>query len=426
MKKSLFALILAVAASTAFSQGLADLYKKGTIRLIPDAEYAKDNNWDKVFNAYYDPASGKPAGSRKSLVVMPDGSVVINNSAVNYYSEFSPDGKFDKEFVMKNGKGAQIGKAMKIEGTMNDNAFITELDITGNMNFYDFSGNFVKTLKLDYMSSQVIPLPGNKIAVVGWAIWKTKFRDFVSIVDYGTNVEKIIWEKFTDRNDESGNHMPFNYSYKSDGGSTIVFTSMPYSVQAGMSSPPRIVCVKDKLVIAVPNTGEILVYTLDGTLVSKEKIPWANELASVEEQKAIQQKAIDNFKNMKSPDTEKGTSPENIKAAKDQVIKQMEEDLAGIKEPLLMPAFSTIIKDSDGNLLFFEFPKEESGNRFNVWIFNNGGKFVCASSFVCDDYQLDINPSRLVFHNGDLYGLQNLKKASGVPLRLVRFKLTGN
>jgi hypothetical protein len=51
------------------------------------------------------------------------------------------------------------------------------------------------------------------------------------------------------------------------------------------------------------------------------------------------------------------------------------------------------------------------------------GMFIGESTFVCDDYDLEINPSKMVFHNGYIYGLQKLKNATGVPLRLVRFKL---
>lgn len=104
----------------------------------------------------------------------------------------------------------------------------------------------------------------------------------------------------------------------------------------------------------------------------------------------------------------------------------MELDLTRITEPIAMPSFSTILKDSDGNLLFFEYPKEENSNKFNVWIYENGSKFVCQSSLVSDEYNLVINPSKMVFSNGYIYELQLIKKATGVPLRLVRFKVTNN
>lgn len=116
-------------------------------------------------------------------------------------------------------------------------------------------------------------------------------------------------------------------------------------------------------------------------------------------------------------------SPEENELALKTMIGNMEQDLQKIKDPIPIPAISTVIKDSDGNLLFFEYPKEANANKFNVWVMQNGGKFICQSSFVCDDYELQINPSKMVFRNGMIYGLQKLKKSNGVPLRLVQFRL---
>ena len=135
-------------------------------------------------------------------------------------------------------------------------------------------------------------------------------------------------------------------------------------------------------------------------------------------------KAIEKYKNSKS-ESLWGPSDER-KAAWEFMLKEMETDLTKISEPIPMPVFSTIIKDSDGNILFFEYPKEENANKFNVWVYEDGGKFVCQSSFVCDEYNLTINPSKMVFSNGYIYGLQLIKKATGIPLRLVRFKVTSD
>ena len=122
----------------------------------------------------------------------------------------------------------------------------------------------------------------------------------------------------------------------------------------------------------------------------------------------------------------KWVSPEENKLAVESIVKEMESDLGKIKDPIPIPVFSTIIKDSDGNLLFFEYPKKEDANKFNVWIYQNKGRFICQSRFVCDDYNLNINPSKMVFYKGYIYGLQLLKKADGNPLRLVRFKLVSS
>ncbi|MCX6320816.1 MAG: hypothetical protein NTX93_03305 [Bacteroidia bacterium] len=424
MKKLLFTILLAVVALTASAQKLIDVYKRGIVKLVPDPEYAQGNNWDNVFKTYYDTIYSTPMGNRKSLKIMPDGSVIVNHTYRNFYSKFSPTGKFEKEFGIINSKGEQYKKINAIEGIINNNTFFSGLDNMGNMICFDFNGNYKKTLKLNYMTRQMIPLPNNKIAVVGWVIWSNKFRDFVSIVDYETNEEKIIWEYFTENPGESAQRKLFNYSYRFKKGGAISCTTMPFSKSIGMVSSPNIACTGNKLIVAIPTTGEILVYDLEGKLISKDKIEWAKNYISVDEQKEIQKKAIEKYKNSKS-ESLWGPSDE-MKSASEYMIKEMETDLTKISEPIPMPVFSTIIKDSDGNILFFEYPKEENANKFNVWIYENDGKFVCQSSFVCDEYNLEIKPSKMVFYNGYIYGLQLMKKTTGVPLRLVRFKVSSN
>jgi len=47
---------------------------------------------------------------------------------------------------------------------------------------------------------------------------------------------------------------------------------MPFSENVGMSSPPQISCVGNNLVIAIPTTGELLVYDLEGNLKIKIRL----------------------------------------------------------------------------------------------------------------------------------------------------------
>ena len=183
----------------AFSQKLVDIYRKGTVKLVPDTEYGKGNDWNKVFATYLDTIYNKPMGDRKNITIMPDGSIVVSHQYRNFYSLFSPDGKFMKEFEVKNSKGVPFKKTNQIMGIVNNKTFYTGLDNMGNMICFDFNGDYQKTLKLNYMTFQMVTLPNNRIALVGWVIWKEKFRDFVSIVNFDTNEEKVVWEHYTDR-----------------------------------------------------------------------------------------------------------------------------------------------------------------------------------------------------------------------------------
>jgi len=294
----------------------------------------------------------------------------------------------------------------------------------GNMVCFDFDGNYIKTLKLDYMSRGEIALPNNKIAVVGWVLWTDKIREFVALVDFDTNKEKIIWDHFTDRSCGPEKECKlFNYSYFFKERGAISFNTMPYTKSTGMSASPIIATTGNQLIVALPSSGEIMMFDFEGNRIGKTKVPWSNNYISVEEQKEIQRKAIAKYKSIENPMLAGWVSPEENRVAMETIIKNMESDLDKITDPIPVPAISTIIKDSDGNLLFFEYPKEENTNKFNVWVMQNGGEFICQSSFVCDEYNLQINPAKMVFRDGMIYSLQTLKNTEGVPLRLVRFKL---
>lgn len=413
----------------ALAQNLTDLYKSGKVELIPDTEYAKNNNWNEVFESYYDTLHRKPMGDRKSLVIMPDGGVVVNHAYRNFYSKFSADGTFQKEFGITN-RTDGFKKTNHIAGVINNNTFFTGLDNMGNMVCFDFDGSYKKTLKLNYMTRQLLPLPNGKIAVVGWVIWKTKFRDFVAIVDYETNEEKVIWDHFTERGvwkKGGSSDRLFNYSYAFKEQGAIGCSTMPYSKSTGMKARLRLACINNQLIIANPTTGQILTFDLNGKQISKKQMDLKGGQVSAEEQKEIQRKAIDRYKSM-NPLRFEGfvgkVSAEESKKAHNFFIDAMEDDLQKIKNPISKPFFSTMIQDSENNLLFFDFAEEQDANKFHVWVYKIGGEFICESSFVCKDYKLQINPGKMVFNNGYIYGLQILKESTGVPLRLTRFKLS--
>ena len=422
--KTIFIITVLFAGMNSYSQSLLEIYKKGTVKLAADTEYGKNNDWNKVMELYNDVQYGKPVGNRMNLLVKPDGSIVVNHSYQNFYSQFDANGNYTGKLNVKNGNGKEL-KAPNIAGIINNNTFFTGLTNMGKMTCFDFTGNYIKTLTLDYMTKQIIALPNNKLAVVGWVIWSDRFRDFISIVDYNTNEEKIIWEHFTPRKiDRSRKDQKFYYEYdfKDKGG--ISTSTMPFLNTLGLRPAPNVIFANNKLIVAIPTSGEILEYSDEGSLLKKSKVSWKNLEISIEEQTKIQKAAIEKYKN--SLEQMKKYPEKNSKyiEAYSAMLIDMENDLNKITEPIPKPYFSTVIKDSDENLLFFEYPENEGANKFNVYTYSGNGNFACQSSFQCDDYNLVINPSKLTFFNGYLYGIQELKSSDGNPARLVKFKLT--
>ncbi len=422
MKNYLIILTFCLLQLSINAQDLLNIYKTGKVKLVPDKEFGQANDWNRIFRSYYDTIYDKPMGERKSLVVLPDGSVIVNHAYREYVTKFLSNGKFEKELVVEKAKHKPI------LGSLNGNMLFTGLDNMGNMTISDLNGKFVKTLKLDYMAHDIIALGKDKLAVSGWVIHSDKFRSFVSIVDINTNIEKVIWDESIERpacgNEKSkGKRQPFNYSVTLNDGSVISTSTMPYSSFTGKGIPPQITSVNNELILAIPNTGEIFVYDVNGKQKLSQSINWANSFISVEEQKTIQKQAIERYKAFVQSGNERVKG--NLEAYQ-QVIKDMESDLQGINVPIAKPSFANIIKDSDENVLFFEIPEERNANVFHVWVHDNGGNFLAKCTFVCDDYELNISAAKMAFYKGYLYALQTIKGKEGNPLRLVRFKLATN
>ena len=417
MNKRIIIIIFITIYFTGFSQDLINKYKSGVIKLIPDETFALDNDWNNIFRSYYDTLRGnRPVGMRKSLVILPDGSLIVNHAYQNYHSKFSPQGKFEEEFVIESAGNKSI------EGIINGNTLFTGVDNAGKMICTDLNGNYIKTLKLDYKVRSIIALSNQKFAVVGWTQWTKKNRSFIAIIDYKTNKEKIIWEEFSDKvfssnEDVLDSKKVYKYTLSNDGCEWTLQSTGDLK-NLVLNIPPQIVTINDKLIAAIPNDSEILIFDLNGNLTSKQHLNWTGDTISIQEQKVIQQKAIDQIKNK--------FKKEQIINGLDQylqMIAKMEENLQLINQPLLQPPFVTIIKDSDGNVLFFEIPQKKDANIFHVWIYDKNGFFSNKCTFICDDYELDINSSKMVFRDGFIYGLQTLKNVEDNPLRLVRFKL---
>ena len=426
MKRLLF-LAMTLIACNVSAQSLLDVYRKGKVKLTPEASYGEGNDWTNVFDSYNDYwttpnlDTKKYAVDRMSIVLMPDGSVVVNHPKRLYASKFGPDGKFQAHFSITD-KSGKTKENRNIKGIINRH-FFTEADNMGQILCCDFNGNYVKTLKVNYMVRDIIPMTDSKLAVSGIVLWKGKTRILVSILDYNTNEEKIVWDTFQ----EDGTKLTIMIDENTDRDRSYFYErikvpSFGYAAfdDGRNAGYPIIQYANNRLVVALPSSGEIRLYDASGKLQKSQQAEWLANSVSVEEQKEMLRNSIETYQ--KTALTDK-VSKELAEEARKQIVTNLTERIEKINKPIVLPKFSNVLKDSDGNLLFFEFPKEKGRNKFNVWIFRDGGQFECQSSFECDEFDLSITPAKMVFHNGYIYALQKAKNVDGIPLRLVKFRL---
>jgi len=411
MKKILFIALLFVSA-TLWSQQLSTLYKSGELKLVPDAEYAKNNDWNK------------PVSDNKQIVVAPDGSVFISLHTGYSISKFDKNGKFLKEFGQKGKKTSDFKFTPSVEGVLDGKYLYTSAG-DGRLHFFDLNGNWVKTMSLKYMPLKTMPLSNGRIAILGHVPCGNGSKQIVSILNVADGKEKIISSEFEAY--ESGKAIsikPYTFGKEQKMGSRVII-SLPLT-SSGFYRPRLATTTNGTLVIAYPSSGKVEIINNTGKIIRKFNADIKPEPITKEDMEGYYQKADAELKKIEAEYKSKTTNKDFL----DDFIAQWKQENEKFRDPSNYPAtlpyFSEMIVDSENNILLFRFTREQGSNKFDVYTYDSQGTKIATSSFVSDKYDLKINPSVFKFHNGSIYSVLKVKNAVGNPLRLVKFDLKKN
>ena len=418
MKKQtfLFIVMLTVGQMAQSQQtDLAQFYKNEAVILEEVASYATSNNWEEVFSPPVDQSFGKDLGERKRIVVAPDGSVFMSHKTRHEIWKFDASGKLVMKFGKKGSKPGEFVMLPTVEGFL-DGKYLYTMDVHGRIQFYDLHGNYIKSLKLDYMPLDSRPLANNKIAFLGhvpWADGRTRY--IISLKDFETGNEEIIWSVI------EGNNKGQMSVKTSDGG--MLGFSMPHTHPS--TSWPRIATSKTgKLIVADPASGKVTEFTPLGEKRNSFSLNMNTLPIEQEKIEEYYQKGKENIK--KFEEKLRGAERYNDQEIKD-MVNQYAEQVEKLNDrdqyPEHLPQFTNMLIDSDGNLLFFEYTEDRDSNQFRVYSYNSNGKFLSKSSFVSDDYYVNFAPGAFVFHNGEIINVAKKKSGNGNLMRLVKFTL---
>jgi hypothetical protein len=357
-----------------------------TINLVKDESYAVGGDWAKICD------------NAKKLTVFDDGTAMISHTNENRYSLFDKNGKHlkDIEIYFEDGKKKPFN-LQPVFGKIN-NLYFTGTNSQGIIYFFNDNGLIVNEITVDCSVYNMIPLDDNHIAFYGGTSWRTKWRDFVAILDINTGKYKIIFDYYEDTPSKNDDY----YIY----------------AKAHVNKRPEIFKVNDNLIVAIPQEGVLKVFDFAGNKVSEHKLDWKPKTLSVEEQKKMQSDAIEKYK--KEFDIwQKYPNPEKLAEKQQEFVKQLENGMNHITEPLTISWYSSAIKGNGDNILFFEYIEEAGKNSFHTYSVGQN-KTISKNSFQCADFDLSITKNKFVIHNGYVYGIQKVKGTED-ELRLVRF-----
>jgi hypothetical protein len=397
----------------AVSQSLTNLYKKSTIQLKTEPGYASKNNWEQLFPDAGKMEFGKNTGMMKEIVVAPDGSVFMCHKTLYEIWKFDKNGNFLKKFGSKGSKPGQFTFHFSIYGLL-DSKYLFTADNQGKMLFFDTEGNFIKKLQINYMPLDMVPLKNSKIAILGFEVGNPS-RNIIAIKDFNTGKEKIIWsQKEENANDNS-------IVVKIPNGCVYSWW-IPYC-HSSLSGPRIVTAANGNLILGTPADGIITEYSTDGVKLRSFTVkikPLTITDADIQDNYALFAKKSDEFAAKINSDSKLSQSQ------KADAIQQFQSQLNKVKNrdtyPKHLPYFSSLIVDSDGNILVFEFTKEDESNKFKAYAYDISGNEIGKSSFESGEYDLSYIPSSFVYRSGQIYAVAKSKKGGKVPLRLVKFK----
>ncbi len=393
MKKLLFIIVLAIATCFQVDAQM--------ITLVPDETYGAGNDWDKIFDTYYDTLDGRPYGLRKQLVVFDDGKAIVSHATKNRYSLFDSNGKFLQDIALHFAdKSKKPRNLQPVDGKLGD-LYFTQANNMGDIYLFDGNGLITKELKIKYLAKEMLALDDHHIAIIGGTSWSKKWRSLVSILDTKTGKEKILCDVFenTDPDLQSKNYFIYTASWRED-----------------MKGEWQIAKANGKLIVSNPIDGLVRTYDFSGNKISEKLLDWEPQTLSVDEQIALQNARIKDLKDRLPQVTDERMIPKY-----NELISYYENGIQHIKEPINMGWFTIAIRGNDDNILFFGDAETAGQNTFHAYSVGKE-KSISQGSFQCEGYDLAITKKRFVCHGGYYYGVQVLKDCEGMPLRLVRFR----
>jgi hypothetical protein len=205
MKKAIIVLLIS-GLFTGFTsaQNLLDIYKNGPVKLTAEKTYGAKNNWESLFNLYYDTLGtyDQPRGNDKKIVVAPDGSVFMSHKNRHEIWKFGSDGSLVKKFGSKGGKANQFPMLPSVQPIV-DGKYVFTNDVHSRLKFFDLDGNYFKSITLKYMAGDFHSIGNGEIIFEGSILLKSEryippgsidgWKHKIVILNIYTGEEKTIY-----------------------------------------------------------------------------------------------------------------------------------------------------------------------------------------------------------------------------------------
>lgn len=354
---------------------LRDIYKTGTVKIVPDPKFGKNTEWDTLFSKSVD----------TSLAFLSDGSFFRLSSKDHKVYKFDNKGNFLFEFGQSGQGPGDInfpGDISILDGkyvVVNDNPQYRRISV------FDLDGQFKRLIKTSCAVFDCISLKNNQIAIL--------CESFPREDNYITSNFNIFVRNIF--NDEEKKVASFQQKYK-----VSKLTATGFYENAYISR-----FQDGTLMVAYSGSPEISQYSLAGEKLSSFKVNLEREKITKKDLEKYLDKSINSFPS---------------EAAKKKLRHYIEQWREHIHYPAHFPYYKKVMVDSEDNVLVFlnDFGKNNTDIAFQVY--SRSGEYLCTTQLVSDQFKPSDN---IVFYKNYLYAQLDYKESDDSTSCLIRTKL---
>jgi hypothetical protein len=369
-----------------------EIYKKGTIKLIPSPGFGKGTDWESLFYDIF-----------KDMVVAEDGSIFVSNNRKHNIFKFNTSGKHIGTYGRKGeGPGDYYfpGDLSILDGRY---LVIGGYSLNRKISIIDFSGKCKRVLKTDHSAAFPIALKENKIAYIHHKYintrnisWPGKSKKTIFIKDTVSGKEfPVLSREFVEKNFVMIGRIMYSITDNSETGDLFINRTLDGNLLVGTS-----------------NTPDIHIYSPEGKLLHSFRL----QIKPI----PVNEEYLKKFKDFFMAD-KRNERP----AMNPDLIKKFDKLSYKDYFDSNLPFYRGILVDEEGNILIFKSSDcfENCNEVFQVY--SPEGKYICETTMDKGDFdfKIDRRGKNIVFMKKAIYGLFQLKDSEDISLRLVKVDL---
>ena len=369
---------------------LMDLYKKGTVNLVPDPGFGKNTDWEELI--YY---------RRRHIAVADDGCVFVSNAKQHNIYKFDSRGNLVKTFGRKGLGPGDLFFPSQLSIAANKYLVINEYATNRRLSIFDLAGNYVKVIKTDWPVFESISLKNNVIALL---TYQTEIK--------GNKKERIA--KIFTHHIDTGEEKPI-YARKLDitqtktvsGGRKVYYYEEVFFLSTNSGN----------ILLGFNNNPDLAIYSPAGEKLKSFRLQLKQHKITAElKERHYNIRLKRAWDNPNMPKRERASFAKNMKRNKSKILSEF---------PEFYPYYTDILIDGEDNILVLKnrYVDEPDWKWTPIYqVYSPDGELKCEFGMNFGKYDTKIWIPR-EFSNGFLYGIFERETGEEYFYELVKMRL---